>query len=186
MSFPANASCVRLGQANSPRPVISFQGEKESTCKAMHETELQPQKSLVERPEMKAHRLLADTRETLESTRHSIDSTMSTAEQTLKDMRAVLDRWERVKERFGQALDSHLQRTIDAMKDNAADSAPVGPPSGVTAHGLDGASTWLAPQRVVECNEVARPAMNTNILSHEYQEVLLVSGERWYVVGIKV
>ena len=112
---------------------------------------------------------LAYSQKIMQESSAKIENMMSTAEETLAASRATLERWDRMKENFGKALDTAIHRIADAMKEEQI-AAPEGPPKGVTAHGTDGNPTWIEPRMVVECNEVARPAMKQAIKAHEYKD----------------
>ena len=99
----------------------------------------------------------------------SLNRTQDTAETTLAEIRGTLDRWDKMKARFGEALDAALHRAIDAMREDTG-SKPTGPPSGAMAHGFDVAEPFVDPKCVVQCDEVARPKMNAGVAAHEYHD----------------
>lgn len=114
---------------------------------------------------------LDDVRAQCNATSSRLEKTSDTAQQTLKEIRATLDKWDTMKKRFSDALDSAVHRIADAMRDEGGVAKPVGPPSGTTAHGSLLADANLPnPSLVVECSEVARPKMNAGILAHEYAD----------------
>jgi len=111
---------------------------------------------------------LETTRANLSSTSERLQERQQSAEEVLRDMRAVLKRWDDAKARFGEALDGAARRIAEGMQAEGV-TAPEGPPSKETAHGVKHADCgWANPRRVVCCDEVARPTMSAQVPAHEY------------------
>merc|ERR550514_1238547 len=111
---------------------------------------------------------LAETRASLNETIDRCGNAEDTAAQTLSEIRAVLNRWDVAKKRFGDALDNAARRICDQMQDNAA-KPDMGPPTGATAHGFDADAKLVGladPKKIVDCALEARPKMSAGIKSH--------------------
>ena len=114
---------MRLESASRPRLVIASCTEEDMpTIAADHAAALAK---------------LDNVRQSCEKTLSSLDNSVDTAAQTLAEIRGTLDRWDRMKKKFGDAIDAFAQRYADAMREERTPLTVEGPPTGATAHGFD-------------------------------------------------
>ena len=114
-------------------------------------------------------RQLAETRKACQETISRCENAEDTTKQTLAEIRSVLNRWDAAKAKFGRALDNAARRIASAMQEQAI-AEPTGPPCGPTAHGFDAPQGLADPKKVVDCELVARPKMQTGIAAHEFRD----------------
>ena len=119
------------------------------------------------------NKALADldrTRSASNETSARLEKSADSAEKTLENLRSTLARWDSMKKRFSDALDSSIRRIAESMAEDGHHGLPQGPPAGPTAHGLSAPADLPNPICVLECNEVARPKMFAGLLAHEYRD----------------